>query len=65
MTYRAYENPYKLEQMLEEIKKEIKSAIERGADEDDLIDLECEKYDLQERIRFAWADDEADMNGWD
>ena len=63
--YRAYENPYKIQQMLEEVEKEMEAAAARGADEDDLIDLHERKYGLEARLRFAWEDDEAELNGWD
>ena len=56
--YRQYENPYKLEKELEELKEEYSAAIEENADEDILIDLSIAISELKERINFAWQDDE-------
>ena len=51
--FRAYEDPRKLEEQLEKVKEQIE------ANPDD-IDLYQEKADLEERINFAWQDDEFD-----
>lgn len=56
--YRQYENPYKLEKELKELKEEYYAAIEDQADEDTLIDLQISIAELKERINFAWQDDE-------
>lgn len=53
--YRQYENPYNLESQLRELKAEYKTE----TDEDRLIDLMEEILDLEERINFAWQDDES------
>ena len=63
--YRAYENPYKIQKMLDEVKQEIEAAAERGVDDEDMFYLHERKYELEDRLRFAWADDEAELNGWD
>jgi len=52
--YRAYEDPFKLEDMLAELKEEYANETEEEA----RISLACSIADLQDRIRFAWDDDE-------
>ena len=64
MTYRDNEKPITVKDMIEEMKRRISSAIARGADEEDLYDLYETKHELEDRLRFAYADQEADMNGW-
>lgn len=54
--YRSYENPHRLEKLLEEIENEILHT----TDEDRLIDLYTEREEMRDRIRFAWDDDEFD-----
>jgi hypothetical protein len=49
--YRQYEDPYKLEKQLAELKEQ---RIHNPEDED----LALEIYELEERINFAWQDDE-------
>lgn len=56
--YRNYEDPYKLEKQLRDLKKEYRAATENSAPEDTLIDLSIEINSLEERINFAWQDDE-------
>ena len=51
--YRRYEDPYKLEQMLEE-------AEARLAEDPDDVDLCIWVQELRDRINFAWQDDEYD-----
>lgn len=58
--YRQYENPYELENRLEELKRELHKAYAMGADAENLIDLHMEIADLKDRINFAWQDDEYD-----
>lgn len=60
--YRRYEDPYKLENQLKELKREYRKAIEENADEETLINLEYNIAELEERINFAWQDDEYDEN---
>lgn len=52
--YRSYEDPHRLEKLLEEIENEILHT----TDEDRLIDLYIEREEMRDRIRFAWDDDE-------
>lgn len=58
--YRSYEDPHKLEDMLREKREEYCSRMEAGADVEDLIDLAIEINDLEQRVNFAWQDDEYD-----
>jgi hypothetical protein len=60
LMYRQYENPYELENQLKELKEELHNAYAHGADTEDLIDLHIEIAELEERINFAWQDDEYD-----
>lgn len=53
--YRSYEDPHKLQERLEKVKEQL---AEDPAD----TDLYQEKADLEERINFAWQDDEFDCN---
>ncbi len=55
--YRSYENPYELEMQLKELKQQYYDA-KANADEDSMIDLSIEISSLEERINFAWEDDE-------
>lgn len=56
--YRQHENPNTLEKQLERLKEEYCTAVENNADEDTLINLQMDIEDLEERINFAWQDDE-------
>lgn len=57
--FRTYENPVKLQDMLNDLIEQ------RGydMDEDSWISLEQEIAELEERINFAWQDDEYDGYG--
>lgn len=54
--YRQYEDPYKLEECLAELKKRRAKA----TDEDEIMSLDEDIAELKERINFAWQDDEYD-----
>lgn len=54
--YRQYENPYKLEQQLAEAKQRL-------AENPDSEDLALEVHELEERVNFAWQDDEYESEG--
>ena len=54
--YRQYEDPYKLEQQLAELKEQRNNNPE---DED----LALAIHELEERINFAWQDDEYESEG--
>lgn len=58
--YRQYENPHSLEQQLAELKAEYRRAKEEGIDEDVLMNMSMEINELEERVNFAWQDDEYD-----
>lgn len=55
--YRSYENPYELELQLKELKQQYYDA-KANADDDTLINLSMDINSLEERINFAWEDDE-------
>ena len=52
----------RLNERICEVKKELKQAIEIG-NEDLQIDLGMELHELEDDLRFAWADNEAEMDG--
>lgn len=56
--YRQYEDPYKLEKQLKELQREYNNAKENNADEDILFELSQDVHELEERVNFAWQDDE-------
>lgn len=56
--YRQYENPNKLEEQLKELKEQYYTAINNDEDEDMIINLAIDIAELEERINFAWQDDE-------
>lgn len=56
--YRQYEDPYKLEQKLAELKEQ---RTHNPEDED----LAIEIHELEERVNFAWQDDEAECEGYE
>ena len=62
--YRQYENPYSLEEELQELKAEYQKAIENNADEDTIMYLAENIAELKERINFAWQDAEAETEGY-
>lgn len=57
--YRAYEDPYKLECILKELKEEL-SELQYEQDEERFISLSESINDIEQRINFAWQDDEYD-----
>jgi hypothetical protein len=62
--YRQYEDPYTLEQKLAEAKSMYRRAIEEGIDENVLMDMALEIHELEERVNFAWQDDQAESEGY-
>ena len=56
--YRRYEDPYK-------VQKELDEARERLAENPYDADLCIEVAELEDRLNFAWQDDEAEAMGWD
>lgn len=61
--YRQYEDPWKLQDRLEEAEKELEQAKEEDPENiDRIIDLAEEVESLKERVNFAWQDQEYDEN---
>ena len=60
--YRSYEDPYKVEKMLENAERQLSDAQARG--EEDLIDLYEWIEELKERVNFAWQDNEYEMEAY-
>lgn len=61
--YRQYEDPWMLEDRLEDAKRRLEIAEDEDPDNDDrIIDLLEEIEELKERINFAWQDQEYDEN---
>jgi hypothetical protein len=58
--YRSYEDPFKLQDLLDEKRREYSSRMEAGEDVEVLMDLAIEINDLEQRVNFAWQDDEYD-----
>lgn len=63
--YRQYEDPYEIQSMLNEARAEYNRELNSGAHPDDLIDLVIRINELEERLNFAWQDDEAAQFGYD
>ena len=61
--YRQYEDPYELEKQLKELRREYSNAKENNADENTLIELSQDIHELEERVNFAWQDDEYEYDG--
>lgn len=58
--YRQYENPYTLEDQLEEMKRKYVEAVETSDDEYYIEYLAEAITELKDRINFAWQDDAED-----
>lgn len=59
--YRQYENPWKLEDRLEAARERLEIAKQEDPGNDGLIiDLVLEVQELEERVNFAWQDQEYD-----
>ena len=56
--YRQYEDPGVINKLLTEAKSKL-------AEDPSDIDQYLEVAELEERLRFAWADEEAEANGWE
>ena len=56
--YRRYEDPHKLERMIEEAKQDVINNPD---------DPEAAQWlnELEERLNFAWQDDEAEVEGYE
>lgn len=58
--YRRYENPHKLEEMLESAERTLQELKQEGADDDAIVDAYLWVEELKDRINFAWQDEEYD-----
>ena len=63
--YRRYEDPYEIQSMLNEAHAEYNRELNNGRNPEDLIDLVIWIGELEERLNFAWQDDEAAQFGYD
>ena len=54
--YRQYENPYTLEEQLEELKNIYNMAVAENEDFEILCNIKESISDLEQRINFAWQD---------
>ena len=63
--YRRYEDPYEIQSMLHEARAEYNRELNSGRNPEDLIDLVIWIGELEERLHFAWQDDEAEQFGYD
>ena len=57
--YRQYEDPYQIERLIEAAEIEMQEAIAMD-DEDRQISIAEELAELNDRLNFAWQDDEYD-----
>lgn len=58
--YRSYEDPFKLQDQLAELRAEYENA----TDDEIRISLAESINDLEQRINFAWQDDEYDSDNY-
>lgn len=61
--YRQYEDQYELEKQLKELRRKYSNTKENNADENTLIELSQDIHELEERVNFAWQDDEYECDG--
>ena len=61
--YRQYEDPYKLEQELKEARERLAESCDSYGEMD--IDLLLWVQELEDRVNFAWQDDEYDRDNCD
>ena len=57
--YRQYEDPYEIEKLIERAEIEMQEAIAMN-DEDAQISIAQESAELNDRLNYAWQDDEYD-----
>ena len=58
--YRQYEDPYKLEQELKEARERLAESCDEYGEMD--IDLLLEVQELEDRVNYAWQDNEYNAN---
>lgn len=63
--YRQYEDPYRLGEQLQQARDAYEQARLAGEDTDTLIDMAMEIAELEERVNFAWQDNEYDYDSRD
>lgn len=62
--YRHYEDPHKVQKMLDKAIAELEAAkADPECSDERLIDLYNEVESLKERLNFAWQDDEFEQEG--
>ena len=62
MMYRQYEDPRQLEKQLAEKKRELEEAKKSGEyDCEELYYIYMDVKELEDRVNFAWQDEEYDM----
>lgn len=61
--YRQYEDPYKLGRMLEEARERLAESCDSYGEMD--IDILLEVQELEDRVNYAWQDDEYDCENYD
>lgn len=59
---RRYEDPRKVQELLNEAERRLSDAQARGDEIENVIDLHNEVEELRERLNFAWQDDEFDAD---
>lgn len=63
--YRQYENPWTLEEELSMLEYELSMAECDGADIDIIVEIKIAIEELEERINFAWQDNEYECDNYD
>lgn len=58
--YRQYEDARTLERQLEDAERRLSDARARGAEVEELMDLQEEVDEIRERANFAWQDESED-----
>ena len=58
--YRQYENPKELEQKLEDFREQYQNMKDAGYEPEDLVDIAIDIHELEERVNFAWQDEESE-----
>lgn len=56
--YRQYENPYTLEEKLKDLREQRQNLVDAGYTGEDLVDIDLDIHELEERVNFAWQDEE-------
>lgn len=56
--YRQYNNPYELEEELKKAKDRLARLQAENADEDAILSAHEDVEGLEEKVNFAWQDDE-------